>query len=265
MAHTYVAYIDESGDDGLDKPFREVGNAGGSSKWLVISACLFRSTYSLEAVRWRDEISAKMPERKSRILHFAKLNHGQKLATAQTISSKPLRALSVVAAKEPIPKGIYTDKNQLYFYMTRYLIERLSWLCRDHRPQAPEGDGRVAITFSRRGGMQYDQFRAYLERLKADQAGDVRIHWPVIDISAVAAADHNKSASLQLADAIASSFAAGFEPDRYGNCEPRYAETLKPVTYRRRSNYLSYGVKIVPKPEECGLNAQQAKMLEIWK
>ena len=265
MTHTYVAYIDESGDDGLEAPFRDVGNSGGSSKWLVISACLFRKTHSLEAVRWRDEISAKMPERKSRLLHFAKLNHGQKLAAVQTIASKPVRALSIIAAKEPIPEGIYTEKNQLYFYMTRYLIERLSWLCRDHRPQAPEGDGRVAITFSRRGGMQYDNFREYLEKLRADQSGEVRIHWPVIDIEAVTAADHSRSASLQLADAIASSFAAGFEPDRYGNCEPRYAETLKPVTYNRGKNYLSYGVKLVPKPEECGLNEQQQKMLAIWK
>lgn len=265
MTHTYVAFIDESGDDGIDKPFRQIGGAGGSSKWLIISACLFRQTYSLEAVRWRDEISAKMPERQSRTLHFAKLNHGQKLATVQTIASKPLRAISIVSAKELIPAGIYTDKNQLYFYMTRYLIERLSWLCRDHRPLAPEGDGRVAITFSRRGGMQYDQFREYLQRLKADNSGEVRIHWPVIDIDAVAAADHSKSASLQLADAIASAVAAGFEPDRYGNCEPRYAETLKPVTYNRNKNYLSYGIKIVPSHDQCTLDQQQMKMLEIWK
>src|SRR5260370_21594977 len=168
MENTYVAYIDESGDDGLDRPFRAVGNSGGSSKWLVISACLFRKTHSLDAVKWRDEISAKMPERKSRFLHFAKLNHGEKLAGVQTIAGKHVRALSVIAAKEPIPSDIYTEKNQLYFYMTRYLIERLSWLCRDHRPSAPEGDGRVAITFSRRGGMQYDSFREYLELLKAD-------------------------------------------------------------------------------------------------
>jgi len=265
MAHTYVAYIDESGDDGLTKPFRQAGDAGGPSNWLVISACLFRQTHSLDAVKWRDEISAKMPEKKSRTLHFKNLNHGQKVAAVQAIVQKPLRALSVLAAKEPIPEGIYTDKNQLYFYMTRYLIERLSWLCRDLRPKAPEGDGRVAITFSRRGGMQYDEFRDYLNLLKADQTGDVRIHWPVIDIDAVSAADHSTSASLQLADSIASAFAAGFEPDRYGNCELRYAEILKPVTYHRNGNYLSYGMKLVPPHDQCGLNQQQMKMLNIWK
>jgi Protein of unknown function (DUF3800) len=265
MSHTYLAFIDESGDDGLGGPFREPGDHGGASRWLVISACLFRATHSLEAVKWRNEITGLMPEKKSRDLHFAKLNHGQKLATVHAIAGKPVRAISVIASKEAISNDIYVEKNQLYFYMTRYLIERLSWLCRDHRPMAPEGDGRVAITFSRRGGMQYDAFRAYLERLKLDDRGDVRIHWPVVDINAVKAADHSSSASLQLADAVASSFAAGFEPDRYGNCEPRYAETLKPITYNRKRNYLSYGVKIVPQYDTMPLNAQQLKMLEIWK
>ncbi len=210
-------------------------------------------------------IHLKLPERQRRILHFTDLGHGQKIAAVQTIASRPLRALSVIAAKQPIPPDVYVERNQLYFYMTRYLVERLSWLCRDYRPSVPEGDGRVAITFSRRGGMNYDDFRDYLQLLKADQENDVQIHWPVIDIEAVAAADHPKSASLQLADTIASAFAAGFEPDRYGNCELRYAETLKPVTYCRKNNFLSYGVKIVPKPDACGLNAQQIKMLEIWK
>ena len=172
--------------------------------------------------------------------------------------------MSVLSAKRPIPNGIYTDKNQLYFYMTRYLIERLSWLCRDMRPRVPEGDGRVAITFSRRGGMSYDNFRDYLRRLQAAEDQDVRIHWPVIDIDAVSAKDHSRNASLQLADAIASSFAAAFEPNQYGNCETRYAEILKPVTYHRNGNYLSYGVKLVPNADECQLNDEQRRAVALF-
>ncbi len=48
-----------------------------------------------------------------------------------------------------------------------------------------------------------------------------------------------------LSKAIRNTF--GVEPNHYGNCEPRYAEILKPITYERRGNYLSYGVKVVPK------------------
>jgi hypothetical protein len=264
MPHNFVAYIDESGDDGLKK-IREPGKSGGASAWLTISACLFRQTHTLDAVTWRDEISAALPEKKSRILHFVDLNHNQKVVVAQIISKKPLRALSVLAAKKPIPENIYKEKNQLYFYMTRYLIERLSWLCRDLRPKVPEGDGRVAVTFSRRGGMSYDDFRTYLRRLKADADDEVKIHWPVIDIDSVDARDHSGNASLQLADAIASSFGAAVEPDKYGNCESRYAEILKPVTYDRKGNYLSYGVKIVPRFEECGLSDQQLRFISLYK
>jgi hypothetical protein len=75
--------------------------------------------------------------------------------------------MCVIANKPVIPPGIYDEKNHLYFYLCRYLIERISWLCRDMRRNVPEGDGKVKIIFSRRGGMSYDDFRAYLERLRA--------------------------------------------------------------------------------------------------
>lgn len=260
MTHSFLAFIDESGDDGLGK-YREPGGKGGASTWLVISAVIFRRTYSLDAVSWRDEISLRMPDRKARTLHFAELNHSQKLLAAQVLREKPVRAISVLAAKRPIPDGIYTEKNQLYFYMTRYLLERVSWLCRDMRPRVPEGDGRVAVTFSRRGGMSYGDFRDYLRGLKAAKEKDVRIHWPVIDIDAVDAQDHSRNASLQLADAVASSVANGIEPDRYGNIEPRYATTLKKITYAHAGKFMSYGMKIVPRPEECDLNSDQKAFL----
>ncbi|MCJ7994578.1 DUF3800 domain-containing protein [Rhizobium cremeum] len=135
MPHTFIAYIDESGDDGLGN-YREPGGRGGASSWLVLSALLFRKQYDLEAVTWRDQISSRMPERKNRILHFAELSHGQKLVAVRELASHPVRAISVVGYKRNIPDGIYTERNQLYFYLTRYLIERISWLCRDMRPRS---------------------------------------------------------------------------------------------------------------------------------
>jgi len=113
--------------------------------------------------------------------------------------------------------------------------------------------------------MSYGNFQDYLHRLKATQDQEVKIHWPVIDIDGVTAKDHSSSASLQLVDAITSSFAAAVEPTPYGNCELRYAEILKPITYNRKGNYLSYGVKCVPKPEDCNLNNEQKKLFELFK
>lgn len=266
MAHSYVAFIDESGDDGLGN-YREPGQRGGASKWLVISAIVYRLQYDLEAVHWRDAITSKMPEKKKRTLHFAEMNHGQKLLTVKSIVDLPVRGISVIDYKPIIPDGVYTEKNQHYFYLTRYLLERISWLCRDLRPKVPEGDGRVKITFSRRGGMQYADFRSYLLHLKQDTESDIRIHWPVIDIDGIEAKDHSTLAGLQLVDIIASAVANGLELDRYGNCEPRYAETLKQIIYCRKHNYFSYGMKFVRTQQELRqhLNEEQCRTLDLFK
>lgn len=206
-----------------------------------------------------------MPEKKRRDIHFSSMNHGQRIVAVQRLANRPIRAISILSNKTTIPDGVYTNKNQLYFYLTRYLIERVSWLCRDMRPRVPQGDGRVKITFSRRGGMSYPDFRAYLECLKGTTDQEINIHWPVIDIEGISAVDHSTNAGLQLADAIASGFAAGVEPDRYGNCECRHAETLTPIVYRRSGNYLSYGAKFVPNPAEMNLTEQQRQMVRLFR
>lgn len=261
MAHSFLAYIDESGDDGLAN-FRQPGQ-GGASRWLVISACVFRSVHDLSAVKWRDAALGLMPERGGKDLHFYKFNHQQKLAVARKLAENPLRAINIMADKTVIPAGMYPDKNQLYFYMTRYLIERVSWLC---RANATAGDeGRCKITFSRRGGMSYADFRSYMTRL---QQMNTEIHWPCIDVDGIDAKDHSKLASLQLADAIASAFAAGVELDAYGNAEYRYAEAFKRATYAHgagANRYLSYGVKIVPPVENLALTPDQTRFVDLFR
>jgi hypothetical protein len=130
--------------------------------------------------------------------------------------------------------------------MTRYLIERISWMCRDYRRHVPEGDGRVKLIFSRRGGMSYDDFRAYLHRLQDADDPEIRIHWPVIDIDGLEALDHSQRYGLQVADLSISGLRAAVEYDLYGNLEPRFAETLKGNVYAHKGNFLSYGAKAVP-------------------
>ncbi|MBI2714071.1 MAG: DUF3800 domain-containing protein [Rhizobiales bacterium] len=262
MSHSFVALIDESGDDGLGK-FREPGQQGGQTSWLVISACVYRIKREREVVGWRDSILAKMPEKKGRVLHFEGLTHQQRIVAAQSVGQFPLRLMSVLSNKRTIEPGTYTQKNQLYFYLTRYLIERISWFCRDEKAGAGES-GQVKIIFSRRGGMSYPDFREYLLRLRQDPT--VKIHWPVIDIDGIRAEDHSTRAGLQIADIITSSIASGIEPDRFGNCETRYAESLRRVTYRRNKNYFSYGVKLVPKLADMPpLSAEQMRFIDLYK
>jgi hypothetical protein len=205
-----------------------------------------------------------MPERTAKDLHFYKLNHAQKLAVSRLFAKKPLRAMSVLADKTVIPAGLYQNKNQLYFYMTRYLIERVSWICRDYDGEHG-GDGRAKVTFSRRGGMSYGDFRDYMGRL---QQQDTEIHWPCIDVDGIDAQDHSRSASLQLADTIAHAHSCGVEIDAYGGSEYRYAEALRRVTYYRgaaANRYLSYGVKIVPSVDGLVLTEDQTRFVDLFR
>ncbi len=263
MPHSFLAFIDEAGDDGFAK-YREPGKNGGSSHWLVLSACIIRKTNSLEATIWRDEILRKI-QKDRRLLHFKDLDHSKRVVAAQCLYEKPVRITSVLASKRFIRCDVYKNKNQLYFYMARYLIERISWLCRDLRSRAPEGNGQVAIMFFRRGGMSYDEFRSYLRHLKTEAKEDARIHWPVIDIDAVTAHDHSRIAALQLVDIAASSFLAAVEPNLYGDCEGRYAGLLKPRVYSRDNKFLGYGLKFLPGHEHCELSPQQAQIIDIYK
>jgi hypothetical protein len=269
MAHSFVAYVDESGDDGLPgvnaARYRTKGHQGGSSNWLTISASLWRYARDLEAVEWRDEIRSQLPPSASKkVLHCSKLTHQQRVMACDVLATKPLRSICVMVHKPSMQTDVFKDKNQLYFYVSRYLIERISWFCRDTRPKVPEGDGRVKIVFSRRGGLSYEDFRAYLNRLKSGDPDEIRIHWNVIDIDGVEARDHSSKAALQIADLIAYCMTAALEPDSYGNCELRYAHILRPLIYQRNGNFLSYGVKLVPRADQIALSAQQLEFARLF-
>lgn len=166
MSHSFNVYIDESGDDGMTK-FRNAGDGGGASNWLAVGACVVRSSRDLELVALRDRIRQECRPRSSkREIHFKDFNHNQKRRACQIIAGQPLRFSCVLGLKNTPNAETFVQKNQLYFYLTRYLIERVSWLCRDKRRSVQEGNGMAKIIFSRRGGLSYDGFRSYLERLR---------------------------------------------------------------------------------------------------
>src|SRR3546814_15951877 len=74
-----------------------------------------------------------MPARST--LHFRELKHEQKIPYVRAIAAAPLRTVSVLVHKPSLnePETFQAEKFRLYFYLTRYLLERVSWLCRDHR------------------------------------------------------------------------------------------------------------------------------------
>jgi hypothetical protein len=268
--HSFIVYIDEGGDDGI-RNFRSSGD-GGASPWLVIGGCIVSAENDTSIPKWRDDILKAFPSKQKRDLHFKDLDHSQRLHVCQEIAKLPVRLSVIMSNKTTIPlhprKDLFQKKNTLYWYLCRYLVERVSNWCarRTRRGLAPPGNGMAKLIFSRRGGLDYTDFQSYLQRLKENHATDpTKIDWSVIDIAAVDALDHANRAGLQIADTPPSAFLRAVSPDRYGNVEPHYAKLLDPRMMLNEQGYvIGTGVKPVPRIDQMQLTEAEREIFNFY-
>lgn len=251
--HSYTVFIDESGDEGF--VFKPDGS--GSRRWLILSAAIVRRKNEHELIKALKDVRETLRKPPNRHLHFTDLKHEQRIPYLRRLAATPLRTVSVLVHKPSLrePEKFQATKCLLYHYACRYLLERVSWLCRDHRVPG-EGDGQAAVIFSNRSTMAYDELRDYLRLLKKHSSPlEVRIDWQVINPDLVSTKNHDQLAGLQVADAVASSFFLAAHPNLYGETEDRYARLLAPTIYRHKGAHLGYGLKFWP--EDVGsLKAQ---------
>jgi len=250
---TFVAYIDESGDEGFD--FR-----GGAPHWFVLGAVVLRRRDELSQVKLidhvRDDINEhrqpehRIPDKKP--LHFRDLKHEQRKLYAARIAEADLRAMSVLIHKCDLTSHeTFRAESRLYFYAARLLIERISWYCRDHKRKADPGDGSVDLVFSNRGHMDYKALRNYMDYLEQNRAAlDYRAAPGVVNAWQVSVYSPGRHMGLQLADAVASSYYHAVEENHYGFTEDSYARLLLPCAYRYRKALWGYGIKIMPRESE---------------
>lgn len=247
----FVVYIDEAGDEGF--VFRQP--SGGSTRWFVLSAAIFRQQSELETVKLVDEVRALLHRNDRYALHFRNLKHEHRLPLIDRIAKARVRTVTVAVHKPSLrdPEK-FSEKFLLYRYATRYLLERVSWCCRDHA----KGDPSAKVVFSNRAAMSYDDLRDYLRLLK-DKTNplDVRVDWSVIDPDRVEARQHERVMGLQIADAIASGFFFGLELSALGFVEPRYAEMLRPVVYASKGIHIGHGLKVWPTEATAFIEANQ--------
>jgi Protein of unknown function (DUF3800) len=240
MPSTFRAYIDESGDEGfVFKP-----DGAGSSRWFVLSALVVRTRNDHELIRCLADVRKLLGRAKDSPLHFIDLKHEHRRPYVALIARTPVRGISVVAHKPSCDANLFSaQKYLLYRYLTRLLVERISWLCRDSRV-AGEGNGTTELIFSNRTNMSYQDIRDYLVLLKSDPK--VNIEWTAIDPAKVTAIAHEQLAGLQGADALATSVYLAANLNRYGLNETAYAEALLPKFYRHQNTLWNYGVKWFP-------------------
>ncbi|MFN7849432.1 MAG: hypothetical protein ACK5NV_05900 [Burkholderiales bacterium] len=169
-------------------------------------------------------------------LHFSKLGHAQRGVLTQEFAQTSLLTVSVCIHKASTqePERFLLSKHLLYHYAGRYLLECVSWLCREQRNPGV-GNGQAEVIFSNRSQMSYDELRGYLCKLRyATCALKVNIDWAVVNPDAIREAEHSQLAGLQVADAVAASHYAPPSPNAYGDTEDKYARLLLPTFCRHK-------------------------------
>lgn len=240
MSASFVAYVDESGDEG----FKFLPQEQGSSRWFVLSALVIRKENDLQVVQLARQARDLLRKEPKAALHFRHLKHEQRVPLARLIGAAPVRTVSVLIHKPSItePEVFQQQAYALYRYATRLLVERVSWLCRDNR-RTGQGDGRVEMVFSNRSAMSYDDLRGYLRKLRDGEIERERVDWAVVDPEAIRAVNHDQLAGLQLADAVASGVFFAVHRNPYGEVEDRYLRLMAKTVYRHQQRTEGYGLK----------------------
>ena len=249
---SFVAYIDESGDEGFK--FGPFGH--GSSLWFVLGAAIIRKADDLEQVKLIDEVRARCNERRSdrtqippkKPLHFRDLSHEEKRHYARAIGASKFTLTSVLIDKSRLTNAEdFAEKNRLYFYATRLLVERISWFCRDLNRVADEGDGSVDLVFSNRASMNYEELGEYFEHLENNRVAlDYRAAPSLIKPGQILTFSAGRRMGLQIADATANCSFAAVEPSFFGLPDDNYWRLLQGRHYRRNGILWGYGMKLFP-------------------
>nr|WP_245223971.1 DUF3800 domain-containing protein [Rhizobium halophytocola] len=266
----YIAYVDEAGDEGFGKLGKDEPTA--QSRWFAIGAVVVQKSFDREVPGWKTEVLEHFPKKKSLDLHFRELKHDQRVQACILLSQKPIGACVVCSNKitllEHPKKDIFKQRQHLYNYLTRFLLERLTAACQRKAWLEHRAEAHLKVVFSRRRGTDYHAMRRYLEFMRdgKEVVRPVRsIDWNVLDPSDILVENHSKRAGLQIADIFTSAIWHALEPNSFGFCEARYARLLVPRLLRSQGQRYGTGLTIVPSKDNHILTAEQHEFIDYVK
>lgn len=227
------AFIDESGQRAFSRE---------SSNYFVLSAVVFEGPDGLrQAGDVLTQIRKDLGRRPGDQLHWKRIKtHSQRLRAVQIIGqSSFITVSSVVVCKRrfSLPKPNWHNDNATYLNTLGMLLKRLSWIGLDR-------SSVVSYTLAHIIRFKLETLRQYETWLRTRT---YEIEWTSLDPRGGAIDQPTRNGPLQLADLAASSIAAAFQADRYGNVETRYLLELAPRLFRRSGFALtSSGLKLYP-------------------
>jgi len=266
MARTFVAFIDEAGDEGffiVPRPDKK------SSEWFLMSAVVVPSDKAVmfdnalsdfRAIAARNKEKTKNRRRSG--FHFRDARHLDRIAFLRALRGWPFAVITVATHKPSVKKdsSLSQAKHALFEYTAKLLVERISWYCDEHLKPGP-----VRLIFAERGQLDPDRLIAYFGRLKR-YGGNHSIRWNVVDPKALEVAPCAKLTGLQVADAAVSSVEQALELSWHSTTEHRYVKMWKGRYYRSGVVCGGYGLKAFPNwPKENPLIDHRLHWLKHFK
>lgn len=258
--YSYVAYIDESGDPGLNAVAPRT--PGGSSEWIIVAAALIPAELEPDMGAWVQQLMKSMNSHQMRDIHFQKLNETRKALCCSFLAERNVRLFAIVSNKQNMegwqnPKAAkIPSDNWFYCWLTRILLERVTDYVY-HAAISRYGESRfVKLEYSERGGLRYSQMNAYYQWLKMKTAGGKippfvpfgDFQYSVLHPDLMRVYNHAERDGLKLPDIVASAFFKAVDVLQTGKCDATFAKLLTPRMARAPDSgqIAGYGVKLMP-------------------
>lgn len=221
----YNVYIDESGDEGIKK----------GSKYFILTAIIVPKDRDLEISKNVDIIKETLEINIKSQLHW-KLIKGlpNKNMILDIISNIDITIINVIVDTKSIE---LIPSNNIYNFFSGYLYERICWFMKDN-------NGMANISVSSRGNLSKKNLSEYL-----GSQNHKKFNIEVARIKEIKIIPNERKRLLQLADCCCSSL---FQALKYNdNIHFMYVKKKKEKIYIKNNNYLSYGLKLVPKNSDA--------------
>lgn len=243
METSYTTYFDESGDEGFI--FKRDPWKDGSSEWFALAAVIHHTKFVGPTIDHYAQYTSRHKKPDNWHFHFRKAPHDERVGFIQHMAELPWTAMSVAIHKPSLTQTENFKRPYfLYFYTAKLLLERISWFLNKE-------SGRTRLYLSSRKGLRQENLEAYLALLKEAERSNRSnnthsINWSRIDLEQTQIRPNSEFRGLQTADAVASGIWKAIERSKFDTTEHRYVKLIKPILYKQRGSYLSYGIKFFP-------------------
>ena len=220
----YNVYIDESGDEGINK----------GSKYFILTAIIVEKEKDLTVSKSVDDIKTNLEMNIKSQLHWKLINgYPNKKMIMETIKNLDIKIINIIVDTKCIKM---ISSNNIYNFFSGYLYERICWYMN-------ENNGVANINISSRGNLSKKALSDYLnsnnhKKFEIDNS----------KIKSIKIIPNERKKLLQLADCCCSAL---FQALKYNNeIHFNYIKQIKNKLYRKGKNLISYGLKLVPSDSE---------------